>query len=189
MISLDVGCGWRRDQTKRGVVGIDLHRGKCDVVADAHHLPFQNNVFKQVYLWAVLEHLDNPPLALQEVNRVSKPCSAATIMIPINSNVWHVLLKRTVVEFPWGYLLAVQTLLRLRKLWKQKGASHKWQISLSFLGQHFDFISIRKTGQHSWLSGRKGAFFRWLLKGRQLGGYDYVIEAVKKLPLSWRRII
>lgn len=44
-----------------------------DVVGDAHHLPFRDNVFDQVLALNVFEHLRDPKLAAAEIFRVLKP--------------------------------------------------------------------------------------------------------------------
>ncbi|MFA6423038.1 MAG: class I SAM-dependent methyltransferase [Patescibacteria group bacterium] len=43
-----------------------------DVVADAHKLPYVNNCVDSIYCEAVLEHLYNPNLAVQEMSRAMK---------------------------------------------------------------------------------------------------------------------
>jgi SAM-dependent methyltransferase len=44
-----------------------------DVVGDAHHLPFRDNVFDRVFAFNVFEHLADPKTAAQEIHRVLKP--------------------------------------------------------------------------------------------------------------------
>jgi len=66
---LDVGCNGH----KRGDIGIDLHRNNhVDVIADAHYLPFRNNVFDIVTSQHLVEHLHTPERAIKEMLRVSK---------------------------------------------------------------------------------------------------------------------
>jgi|Deesub1362B_J571_1020462.scaffolds.fasta_scaffold09797_2 ubiquinone/menaquinone biosynthesis C-methylase UbiE len=84
---LDVGCGLR----PTGDVNVDLFFreetehvdaiGKKLVVAegvrnpvkaDAHFLPFRNEVFDEVYSHHVLEHIDDPSKALLEMLRVAR---------------------------------------------------------------------------------------------------------------------
>jgi ubiquinone/menaquinone biosynthesis C-methylase UbiE len=71
--SLDIGCG----QALRGTVNVDVYRsgkrsGTDFVMASAMNLPFVDGVFEQVFCNHVLEHLVDPPKALQEIVRVSK---------------------------------------------------------------------------------------------------------------------
>ena len=67
---LDVGCGKR----KRGDIGVDISREtQADIIADAHYLPFKNEVFSKVVSVVVLEHSPCPLAFLKEIYRVLKP--------------------------------------------------------------------------------------------------------------------
>ena len=50
-----------------------------DVVGDAHHLPFRDDVFDRVLAFNVFEHLAEPETAAQEIYRVLKPGGGVTI--------------------------------------------------------------------------------------------------------------
>jgi len=64
---LDVGCG----KYKRGSIGIDYSRSSdADVIADAHHLPFREEVFTRVVSYLAFEHSPNPLTFLKEQHRV-----------------------------------------------------------------------------------------------------------------------
>lgn len=66
---LDVGCG----SLKRGDIGVDLSKNPLvDVIADAQHIPFKEEVFDHVVSHHVLEHLPKPEIAIKEMLRVSK---------------------------------------------------------------------------------------------------------------------
>jgi len=66
---LDVGCG----KHKRGNIGIDYCKdSEADVIADAHYLPFKDEVFDKVVSTVVLEHSPNPLNFLKEQYRVLK---------------------------------------------------------------------------------------------------------------------
>ncbi len=55
------------------VVGTDIYSSETvDVVADAHYLPFKNEVFDGVWIQAVLEHVVDPILVVSEIYRVLK---------------------------------------------------------------------------------------------------------------------
>jgi SAM-dependent methyltransferase len=50
-----------------------------DVVGDAHHLPFRDNVFDRVFAFNVFEHLTEPKKAASEILRVLKPGGAVAV--------------------------------------------------------------------------------------------------------------
>ncbi|MEM2941946.1 MAG: methyltransferase domain-containing protein [Candidatus Bathyarchaeia archaeon] len=67
MMTLDVGCGER----KRGGLGIDVRLTRhVDLLASTYFLPFKAETFDKIYMFEVLEHLENPSEALREVGRV-----------------------------------------------------------------------------------------------------------------------
>lgn len=84
-LTLDVGCGHKA----HGDVNIDLYpvdmptqradgwklelkKNKNFIRADAHFLPFKNEVFKTVYAEHLLEHCKHPFTVVEEFERVSK---------------------------------------------------------------------------------------------------------------------
>lgn len=86
---LDVGCGHRpkgdvnvdlypepsahrcADQRINDDVALHVHEIPNFVKADACHLPFRDGAFKSSYSWHLIEHLEDPPLFLRELMRVS----------------------------------------------------------------------------------------------------------------------
>jgi len=81
---LDVGCRGRelRDHLPKGAgyVGLDL-LPPADVIASAEEpLPFEDDSFETVVLADVLEHLDDPYLALDEAMRVAR--KSVVILLP-----------------------------------------------------------------------------------------------------------
>jgi len=109
---LDVGCasGWfiskiSKKFPKAQCYGIDIYdKGiryaksiypKIEFkVADAHKIPYKKNIFDLVTCTEVLEHLDNPKMAILEIKRVLKKDGLAVIELDsgnlIFSIVWHV---------------------------------------------------------------------------------------------------
>jgi len=86
--TLNVGCGGRpKDKASYlGDVRIDVIRSpSVTIIMDAHHLAFVNNVFDEIYCFAVLEHLASPFNALKEMRRVLKPNGKIIVVVP---NVW-----------------------------------------------------------------------------------------------------
>jgi SAM-dependent methyltransferase len=89
MITLDVGCGseaYGPTVTARGSVCIDIGRPfrkpGMFIQADAHHLPFRNNVFDKAFFYDVIEHVDSPIRCLKEIARVLKPGGDIEISTP-----------------------------------------------------------------------------------------------------------
>lgn len=52
--TLDVGCGHVFGHHKRGLIGIDLKRGKADMIGDANCLPIKDNAFDKVHARSLL---------------------------------------------------------------------------------------------------------------------------------------
>ena len=63
---------WNNDQIK--ITGVDVYLSKTvSVIADAQYLPFKEQSFDGVWIQAVLEHVVDPRLAVDEIYRVLKP--------------------------------------------------------------------------------------------------------------------
>lgn len=78
---LNVGCG----EVLRGEVRLDIRKTcSVNILADAHHLPFQDQSFDVVTSISVLEHLQDWSLALREIFRVAR-CQVV-IEVPVNSD-------------------------------------------------------------------------------------------------------
>jgi glycosyltransferase involved in cell wall biosynthesis/SAM-dependent methyltransferase len=71
--SLNIGAGATQVKIPKCIeIEYSIWRN-TDVVGDAHHLPFQDDVFDAVVCFNVFEHLYNPGVAAQEILRVLKP--------------------------------------------------------------------------------------------------------------------
>jgi SAM-dependent methyltransferase len=56
------------------LVGIDVYASPYTlIVADAHHLPFEDGTFDGVWIQAVLEHVLDPDVVVSEIHRVLAP--------------------------------------------------------------------------------------------------------------------
>jgi SAM-dependent methyltransferase len=53
-----------------------------DIIGDIHAMPFQSNTQDAIICLAVLEHVENPILAMQEMYRVLKPGGKLFIYVP-----------------------------------------------------------------------------------------------------------
>jgi len=76
---LDVGCGsgyYQKASKFRGAINIDVLKPEKKipsfVLCDAQNLPFKESVFKKVYFYDVLEHLEKPVQCLKEIKRVTE---------------------------------------------------------------------------------------------------------------------
>jgi SAM-dependent methyltransferase len=77
-MALDLGCGTgvhRRAVEEAGFewVGLDYDEQGALLFGDAHALPFQDQAVDFILSIAVLEHLRNPRLAMEEAYRVARP--------------------------------------------------------------------------------------------------------------------
>jgi len=159
--SLDVGCGFSKgEHKKKGDIGIDLNKGVCDVVADAQNLPFRNNLFDKIFLYAILEHLDDPIKCLKEAIRVSKSGASFEILIPVEASHFINDLKRMLLEFPFGLRVVLIDCWLTSKYGSSRGFLHKNRIQPNDISR---FLKIRKVElksyRHAWFNGRKGKLF------------------------------
>lgn len=150
---LDLGCG-PRDQfiplSHLGFryVGIDYQNTASDFLADGHAIPFQNESFDCVFSYAVLEHLHNPFIAINEIARVLKPngwyIGTVSQGEPFHSSFFH--------HTPWGLLSLVGSMpnLEIIRIWD----SSDTLLSLSSMGRYSHLIKLALAGlnrANSWL--------------------------------------
>lgn len=94
---IDIGCGVKPYQKKledvvKNHIGVDhkdsLHDlSNADMIGSAYKIPTKNETFDSALCTAVLEHLEEPELALKECNRVLKTGGIAVYSIPF---IWHI---------------------------------------------------------------------------------------------------
>ncbi|MBE9200214.1 MULTISPECIES: glycosyltransferase [unclassified Nodularia (in: cyanobacteria)] len=71
--SLNIGAGATKSKIPKCIeLEYSIWKNTA-VVGDAHHLPFQDEIFDAVVCFNVFEHLYNPALAAKEILRVLKP--------------------------------------------------------------------------------------------------------------------
>jgi SAM-dependent methyltransferase len=108
-LTLDVGCG----KCKRGDIGVDLQRSpEVDVICDAQLLPFRDNSFGTVFSSHVLDHLEDPELALLDWCRVAR--------------------RKLVIYLPWknGFLFSkVRSVCHKNKSKGNVLLLHRWSFS------------------------------------------------------------
>lgn len=134
MPTLNVGCGC----SPWGDIRLDVERysqrynrqSTANIIGDAHHLPFQNNVFTKVRCYHVLEHLDTPFQAYMELKRVTK--GQIVVRVPV----WHLysylieslgLLERIILIAHFKMSGVIYQLKQIRR-WKERYSDHKWYI-------------------------------------------------------------
>lgn len=93
---IDIGCGEKPYQKilaeyVSSHIGVDhdscIHdKSKIDLMGTAYSIPADNNSFDSALCTAVLEHLEEPELALVECYRVLKPGGIALYSVPF---IWH----------------------------------------------------------------------------------------------------
>jgi SAM-dependent methyltransferase len=78
---LDIGCGRRK---REGFIGIDSCRASfADLLADpGQGLPFKDNVFSEVWMSHVFEHLGDPVAVMEEIWRVCRDGARVEIRGP-----------------------------------------------------------------------------------------------------------
>lgn len=94
---LDIGCGEKKKEFLIGdyvheYVGVDhkdsLHSlNAVDIIGTAYAIPVPDDSFDSILCTAVLEHLEEPRLALKEAFRVLRPDGHAVYTVPL---FWHV---------------------------------------------------------------------------------------------------
>ena len=84
---LDIGCGNLLDRVGftpgSEYIGVDIEKSKYTaLIADIHKLPFKDGVFDACICNAVLEHVLEPGIALQECNRILRDDGVLWLSVP-----------------------------------------------------------------------------------------------------------
>ena len=146
MNSLDIGCG----KNKQGSIGIDLSRNtQADIIASAQALPFKTETFDACQINMCLEHVDNPYMALLEVQRVLKHKGSFCAEVPCDSKLTFYQLKQ-ILMLRWNHAYQVYQSI--------KSGDHKWQYShkgTSMLLQKLGYrtFTIKKEASFPYLDG------------------------------------
>ena len=106
-LGLEVGSGISNFKANfdEKIIRMDVQKAKgLDVVADAHFLPFRDELFSKIFLFDVLHHLDCPLVFFSEANRVLSD-RGRIIMIepgitPI-SKIFYKMFHQEPVEMNW----------------------------------------------------------------------------------------
>ena len=96
-------------------MGIDISGNSADILANAHALPFKSDAFDFILAYAVLEHLHNPYISIQEIERVLTPGGIFIGTVsqgePFHSSYFHLT--------PWGLISLIENTgsLHILRLW------------------------------------------------------------------------
>ena len=101
---LNIGCGFKHIEN---AINLDINKiVKPDVIVDLENrkLPLENETFKVVYAYHILEHIKNLIPLMNEIYRVMKPEGELYIKVPQNEGMWadptHV---RCFSKLSWRY--------------------------------------------------------------------------------------
>ncbi|HRY30647.1 MAG TPA: methyltransferase domain-containing protein, partial [Elusimicrobiota bacterium] len=139
---LDVGCGRPCDSMPDGAllehlgrgVGLDIKAcvGRSEFVRGGLlQMPFRSGAFDRVSALEVLEHMDDLPAALAEVDRVLKPGGVFVVSVPDDNLAWKC------IWWVWVKLIG--------RMWRHTHHTHfqaaQWRRVLS---ERFDVVSFRR---------------------------------------------
>jgi len=160
---LDIGCGER----PQGTINIDVRKTKAiNVLASASNLPFQDEIFYQVFCSEVLEHLKNPTDALKEIKQVLVNGGVCEITVPtkfFTSNIrYHLLrffLNTLLCPHPRLMWKEIKWLLSDLEAVKQKDVArmHRHIVTGSLIQKHFRVAREEYVG-HIFLASLEARF-------------------------------
>lgn len=139
-MKLDVGCGCLNVHKKRGDIGIDINRGLADIACDARRMPFKESVFGSAICHDILEHVYNPEKILEEVKRVTKPCSEILIVYPKDAMAQESI---KVILHPLVFFDLVLGFWKVIKRRRLRGIKHVREISDGLVSKYFSILSNR----------------------------------------------
>lgn len=178
MLSLNVGCGldsWGDVRVDVAFVFVTWHL-RPTVLAHACYLPFRDGSFEMVKSSHMLEHLENPVAALDEIIRVSS--KKIFLRFPTQYDVLPWLVS-SILPIPNFSTLRLACITRKKSL-------HKWIINPRIIVEHLRRNSWEASCEMTTVSlfaalehGRKAKYFRWITKHFRIP-FEYVIAAKSK---------
>jgi len=89
MADMDIGAGKR----PKGILSVDINRdNKPNVIADIQYLPFRGGVMNSIVCSHVVEHVNDLPQAMSQINRVLSSEGKALFFIPNDdSKLWRII--------------------------------------------------------------------------------------------------
>ena len=162
---LDVGIGNR----PRGDVNLDVWPNPlCNVVGDVQHLPIKEGSVSKILCSQVIEHLDNPCLAISEIKRVMRNDGVAHIDVPkpgyTNNSKYYLMwfiLNFPISIIPKSLRLISKKLFQIKR--RDVGVFHKHIINEGLLKKNFEIEKKSEIGDilYCFLNyGRKSKYFQ-----------------------------
>jgi len=177
MRSLNVGCGldsWGDVRVDVAFTFATWHLAPT-VLADACYLPFKDGSFEVTKANHLLEHLENPFKALNEMLRVSTKRIILSFPTQYDVLPWFI---SNIFPIPNFSALQLPYLTRKRRL-------HLWIINPSIIVAYLEKKTWKASCERKTVTlftmleaGRKAKYFRWLTKRARIP-YEYVITATK----------
>jgi hypothetical protein len=178
MNSLNVGCGldpW-------GDVRVDIAfefatwHLRPTIIADARYLPFKDYSFEVIKASHVLEHIQNPFKALDELLRISKMTIILSFPTKYDVLPWFI---SNIFPIPNFSAFQLPCLTRKKRL-------HLWIINPLIVIDYLRKKNWKASCERETVSlfamleaGRKAKYFRWLTKRTRIP-FEYVIAATKQ---------
>ena len=151
---LNLGCGVspQRDIMLRApdVLNADIEKSSyCDLVCDAHYLPFKDKVFRSTLLIHVLEHVNFPLKVLSEIKRVTD--KNILIKVPNLHNIGIAWNEDREHIYTWGKRSFINILERafpnsevdLSSSWRFNPNTRAFQKTISLLLSFFQHTELR----------------------------------------------
>ena len=164
-LTLDVGSGPK----PKGDINLDVIPNRfCDVAGDAQHLPFRGSVFSGGFSSQVLEHLENPHMALREMRRVLQGGGEVIIDVPkkgfTNNSIYYLLffvLNLPISLTPRHLKWLLWQILKVKN--QNVAVFHKHIISKEVISKHFKIVRIEEFGDILYYllnKGKRGKQFK-----------------------------
>ena len=161
---LDIGVG----KKPLGDINLDVVPNPlCDIMGDIQYLPFRNTAISKVICKAVLEHVDDPHLAIAEVKRVLVVGGVAEIGVPkenfTNNSLYYFLFF--IFNFPMTIMPKfIRALSRKINQINNRdvGVFHKYTIPERAIKKYFNIEKVVEYGDifYSFLNyGKKSRYF------------------------------
>jgi ubiquinone/menaquinone biosynthesis C-methylase UbiE len=174
MISVDVGCGYRKDihyPNMRCNIFLEpfLDNPKADItpylkqhghliMSSAEYLPFKKDSIDKLFIRAVIEHLHDPIKALSDIHYSVKKYGYIEVIIPIITSHFKHYLVNMFIAFPFGVYDVIKCMMRMMNHYHDKGLSHISNLKPEVILSLFKMNGVIKPiyYRHKWFYGLWG---------------------------------